>query len=189
MAGDAPQPATAWGWVGRPYVDDRGDDGIEYVRPLGGTFLGHIDSEWLYLIPETTMQFVTSAAQAGDQHFPVEQRTLLRRLDEMGLIATQDGRRVVNQRILGTTRRVIKLKRSALSLLLQEREQREHREHAAAPDSTVPGQRSQNTAADGKNGNGLREQPDSEPEPVPAVPGVPAVRGIGEEEEREIVIL
>lgn len=189
MAGDAPQPATAWGWMGRAYVDDRGDERIEYVRPLGGMFLGHIDSEWLYLIPETTMQFVTSAAQAGGQHFPVEQRTLLRRLDELGLIATQNGRRVVNQRILGTTRRVIKLKRSALSLPLPKREQREQREREASPDSSDPGRRSRNTASDGGNGNGLWEQPASEPALVPGVPAIPASAGVREEDDREVVIL
>ena len=189
IGGDAPQPATAWGWMARAYVDDHGDDRIEYVRPLGATFLGHVDAEWLYLIPETTMQFVTSAAQSGGQHFPVEQRTLLRRLDELGLIACQDGRRVVNHRILGTTRRVIRLKCSALSLLLPEREQREQREQEAPPDSSDPGRRSRNSAADCANGNGLWEQPDSEPEPVPAVPCVPAARGVQDENDREVVIL
>lgn len=189
MTGDAPADASTWGWLPRRYTDDRGDERTEYVRPLGSTFLGHVDAEWLYLIPETTMQFVASAAQAGGQHFPVEQRTLLRRLEESGLIATQDGRRAVKQRILGIPRRVIKLKRSALSLLLQNREQRERREHEATPDSNVPRQRSRTMASDGECGNGLWVQPHSEHELVPAVPAVPGPGGVGDEEDREVVIL
>ncbi|MBI5284956.1 MAG: DUF3854 domain-containing protein [Chloroflexi bacterium] len=189
MAGDAPQDAPTWGWLPRRYKDDRGHERTEYVRPLGGTFIGHVDSEWLYLIPEAAMQFVTSAALAGGQHFPVEQGTLLRRLEEADSIATQGSRRVVNQRILGSTRRVIKLKRSALSLLLQKREQREQREHGRAPDSSVPIECSRNTPAGGDDGNGLREQSASEAAPVPAVPAVPASGEMRDTEEREVMIL
>lgn len=187
MCGDAPPDALTWGWLTRRYTDGNGDERTEFVRPSGGALLGHIDTDWLYLIPEATMQFVTSAANAANQHFPVEQRTLLRGLDEAALIATQDGRRVVNQRILGTPRRVIKLRRSALSLLLPEREQREHREQDAAPDSRVPDQRSRSAASHNASGNGLWERPGSEYAPVPAVPVVPA--GGEVEDDREYVLI
>jgi hypothetical protein len=189
MVGDVPTDAAMWGWLSRQYTDDHGDERTEFVRPFGGALLGHVDAGWLYLIPETTMQFVTSATRAADQHFPVDERTLWRRLDEAGLIAVQNGRRVVNQRILGTTRRVIRLKRSALSLLLQDREQREHGEQNATPDSGVPAQRSRATARSGDYGNGFGEQPDSERDAVPVVPVVPAAGGVEDEDDREVVIL
>jgi hypothetical protein len=84
---------------------------------------------------------------------------------------------------------VIRLKRSALSLLLQDREQREHGEQNATPDSGVPTQRSRTTARGGDYGNGFGEQPDSERVPVPAVPGVPAAGGVEDQDDREVVIL
>jgi len=185
MSAEAPQDAATWGWLSRRYTDERGEC-IEFSRPNGGTLLGHIDAEWLYLIPEATMQFITSASNAADRHFPVDQRTLLRRLAEAELIATQGERRVVNQRILGDTRRVIKLKRAALSLLVEEREQREHGEQEPESDSTVPVGRSRTQPLGDDFGNRFRERSDSDRAHVPAVPAVPADRHI---EENEVFVL
>jgi hypothetical protein len=180
LEGTSPDQTEAFGWLEREYVDAHGERRTEYVRPNGAAFLGHVDDEWVYLIPEPTMQFVSSAASASGRHFPVDQKTLLRRLDEAGLIAVQGGRRVVNQRFFGTTRRVIKLRRSALSPSSEEGEQREH------------GEREQRLDASGRDpvnadGNDSREQPDWQLPTVPAVPAVPA-SGNGED-DREVMVL
>lgn len=190
VSGGEPEDAESWGWEPAIRSDRNGFRHQELIHPPGSTLLGRVDSNWLYLVPETTMQFITNAAQAGGAPFPVDQKTLLRRLDEDGLIATEDGgaRRIVNARIGGGTRRVIKLARGAL-LPSREREQREQREHEPTPDSSVPVQCSRNTTSDGNDGNGLWERPDSRTVAVPVVPVVPAVGGIGDEEDREEVIL
>ena len=52
-----------------------------------------LDGEWVLLYPETTYQFLASAARTAGEVFSVELSTLLKRLDEEGLIATQSGRR------------------------------------------------------------------------------------------------
>src|SRR5262249_26031777 len=96
--------------------------------------VGVLDDRWLLLYPEITYQFVAEAARRAGRVFPVESKTLLRRLDEAGLIEVEqegDGRRrVINVWLNGATRRVIKLTATALepispSLVGEEREERE----------------------------------------------------------------
>ncbi len=178
-----PPDALALGWEIVSYIDRNGDEQAECRHGPSATLLGHADAEWFYLVPETTMQFIATAARAADKLFPVDQSTLLRRLDENHLIATEEqgSRRVVNQRIQGSTRRVIKLKRSALSTYLssdEAREQREQRERANGPDSTTARHRSQEAHPDGNTPSG---QSDSNEAAVPAVPAVPGFEDVGED--------
>ncbi|MPZ14350.1 MAG: DUF3854 domain-containing protein [Chloroflexi bacterium] len=113
--GAPPADAAAWGWERRRFVDSLGDERFEWRHDPGARLLGTVDEDWLQLYPEAAYQFVASAARSGGQVFPVEPRTLLKRLDEAGLIAIEpgSGRRTVNVWMNGHTRRVIKLRRDA----------------------------------------------------------------------------
>jgi hypothetical protein len=113
--GGAPEDAGAWGWEIATRPDRDGVDRDEECQLPGGMLLGVLQADWLLLFPEATMQFVTEAARRQGRVFPVETTTLLRRLDEEGLIATEpkSGRRTPNAWIGGRSRRVIKLRRAA----------------------------------------------------------------------------
>ena len=80
--------------------------------------VGVVDDDWLLLFPEPVYQFMAGAARNGGRVFPVEPKTLWRRLDDAGLLAIEmDGskrRRVVNAWISGASRRVLKLRADAL---------------------------------------------------------------------------
>ncbi len=120
--GEAPPDGQRWGWE----MQRRSDrDGIpeEELRHLPtGTLLGTLEPAWLLLAPEITYQYLVTASRTAGRVFPVDLRTLLRRLDEAGLIATEDEgrRRLVNVWIGGSTRRVLKLRRDALAVELPE---------------------------------------------------------------------
>ena len=116
-SGVAPTDGERWGW--EPFVrTDRDGDERHELRHLGtATLVGTLDGDWLLLYPEATYQFVAGAARAAGRVFPVEAKTLLRRLDEAGLIATEPGtgRRTPNVWTGHSTRRVIKLRRDAVA--------------------------------------------------------------------------
>lgn len=117
--GGRPRDAERWGW----------DSGDEHGR---AELVGRLkeDNQWVCLYPEVTYQYVTSAARAANQVFPVDQKTLLKQLADNGLIAVQGHRRTVKVRFGGTNPRVIKLRVDAL-FLSDPGEQREQREHRA----------------------------------------------------------
>jgi len=115
LDGGAPDDGPMFGW-------DLARDAAgcpDYRRPVNALRLGWVDGAWLYLLPELTNEYVTEAARRSGRVFPVEQRTLLRRLAEDRLIACEPGgRRTPRQRIPalgGSQVRVIKLRRDALS--------------------------------------------------------------------------
>ena len=117
-AGEAPSDGQRWGWeVQRRY--DRDGEPEETLRHLPtATLLGILELEWLLLSPEATYRYLAAASRTAGRIFPVDQKTLWRRLAEAGLIATEEGgrRHLVNVWIGGNTRRVLKLRRAALEL-------------------------------------------------------------------------
>jgi hypothetical protein len=114
--GGAPGDGERWGWEATSSFDRDVPVQRELRHPVAASLLGSLDADWLLLFPEATYQFVQSAARAAGGVFPVELPTLLRRLDEAGLIATEpgSGRRTPKVWTGQGTRRVIKLRRSAL---------------------------------------------------------------------------
>src|SRR5262249_44944775 len=113
--GGPPPAAAAWGWT----VDLRED----VPAPPNGRRVGFVDEHWVRLIPEEVYGFVVEAARRTNRSFPLEARTLWRRLDEAELLATQiegEGdaayrRRIVKERVEalgGKDTRVLKLPRA-----------------------------------------------------------------------------
>lgn len=153
--GGPPEDAGAWGWELHQWTDKDDEPQTEWRHGGGAVLLGRVDDDWLYLFHEAAYQFVAARARDAGQVFPVELRTLLKRLEEAGLIAIgEDGRRTVNVRAGERTQRVLKLRRDALSPS-DYREQREQRERDTDPNVA--------TRSPGPAGAA----------PVPAVPAVP----------------
>jgi len=129
--GGAPLHAERWGWQ-RTASDD---DERASFDPGRAVLVGRVkDDDWLCLYPEVTDQYISSAARAANQVFPVEQKTLLKQLAEAGLIAEQCGRRTVKVRFGDANVRVIKLLANALHPPSDEREHREQRERQGSRD-------------------------------------------------------
>jgi hypothetical protein len=130
--GGPPEDAEALGWERDTSTAYDGMGYGEWRHGATATLLGVCDGDHLLLYPEVTFQVVTSAARMAGQVFPVELKTLLKRLDEAQLIMTDaKGRRhTVNVRLGRKTQRVIKLLRQALfpSPSPDYGEQREHRD-------------------------------------------------------------
>ncbi len=116
LSGDEPPGPGAWGW--EPDVSSEGLPAFR--RPRAADRIGFVDDDWVYLLPEAAYRYVTVAARASGRTFPVEMRTLHRRLDEAGWIATavESGVRrrtvVTHLAALGKSERILKLKRRAL---------------------------------------------------------------------------
>ena len=112
--GGTPVEAERWGWEVVPSVNEDYEDKVRHLP--AASLLGVVDGDWLLLYPEATYQFVQTASRAAGRSFPVESRTLVRRLDEAGLIAIEPGtgKRTPNVRIGPRTQRVVKLAARAL---------------------------------------------------------------------------
>ena len=110
--GMPPRDCEDWGWEQHSV----GVDKYEARHSNSAEFLGWVGENWLYLYPEATYRFVSTAARAAGRNFPVGLKTLLKRLEEDHLIVTDpDGHRTVNVRRGSIPpKRVIKLRRSAL---------------------------------------------------------------------------
>jgi len=117
--GGVPQDPEQWGWEPTVRRDADGGESIVWQHPTVAQLVGVVDDDWLLLYPEPVYQFVATAARTGGRIFPVEAKTLWRRLDDAGLLAIEmDGtkrRRLVNAWISGATRRVLKLRADALA--------------------------------------------------------------------------
>jgi hypothetical protein len=117
--GGAPPDPAHWGWEPSIRRDAEGGEYVEWKHPAVAQLIGVVVEEWLLLYPEPVYQFVAGAARQGGRVFPVELKTLIRRLDEAGLLATeQEGakrRRLVNVWIGGASRRVLKLRAEAIA--------------------------------------------------------------------------
>lgn len=114
--GEAPLDGQRWGWEVQRRYDRDGLPEEEFRHLSGGTLLGTLEPDWLLLAPETTYRYLVAASRTAGRVFPVDQKTLWRRLTEAGLIATEEGgrRHLVNAWSGGGTRRVLKLRRDAL---------------------------------------------------------------------------
>lgn len=118
LHGEEPSDGADWGWARESERDGLGLHQPVLRRPPGGVLLGYVADEWLYLLPEATYQFLSKASRDAGQVFPVELKTLLKHLDEAGMIGVQgsgtERRRVVRQRVAGAILRVVKLSRAVV---------------------------------------------------------------------------
>ena len=73
-----------------------------------------------YLIPEAAFQAVSQFARESGDGFPVGQRRLRQDLAKEGIAHHDGGHTTIPVRIAGTIRRVLRLRRSALSSLIEE---------------------------------------------------------------------
>jgi hypothetical protein len=126
--GGPPDDAEAWGWqVSYSRNSHTGEEDRHVRSAQNAKLLGRIDHLWIYLFPEATYQYLTTAARSAGQVFPVDLSTLTLRLDEARLIdieVEKEGvrRRQVRVSIEGRKHRVIKLKRQTLDPTEDQRE-------------------------------------------------------------------
>jgi hypothetical protein len=118
-SGGEPSDAEVWGWRVSYDRNPRTGEDDRHVRSVpNAKLLGKMDHLWIYLFPEATYQYLTTAARSAGQVFPVDLNTLTKRLDEAKLIEVEEEgntrRRQVRVSIEGQKLRVIKLKRVSL---------------------------------------------------------------------------
>lgn len=176
-AGAVPHDAAELGWEAAVLTDDAGNPRTVYHRVAGATLLGYADEDWLYLLPETAYSFVATAARAAGDVFPVELKTLVKRLDEAKLIAIEPttGRRTPHVRGPGgAKRRMIQLQRAALTPSPPEKGgQGGHRGQSAHLSTLVP-RNCPPLSGDGEiTGDNFGGQAYSNGAAVPPVPPVP----------------
>ncbi len=108
---DRPSSAADWGWRSRP-----GSAGTtEWIET--GTRIGWVEGEDIYLDPDATFAAVQRLAREQGNALAVTQRTLLKRLSEKGLLASQEraaGRNTVRKEIAGRRRRVLHISSKVL---------------------------------------------------------------------------
>jgi len=175
--GGPPEDAETLGWERDTSTAYDGMGSGEWRHGATETLMGVLDGEWLLLYPEATYQVVASAARTAGQVFPVELKTLLKRLDEAQLIMieTKSRRRTVNVRFGRKTQRVIKLSRQALfpSAGPDHGEQRQHRDLVAVNQARPEPARSL-TSPDaftmGNNGDAALTVETGSRSPVPLIP-------------------
>ncbi len=81
---------------------------------------GWNDDEFLYLVPEVCYRAVNQFARESGEPFPVGQRRLRRDLVKEGIAHHDGGRTTTTVRLGGRVRRVLRLRRSALSSLVDQ---------------------------------------------------------------------
>jgi hypothetical protein len=104
--GRVPAEAAAWGW-------QRRDSGRGW-KPRGICIGWVVDSD-LYLEP--TVSYHVAQEMAGNEHLPVSEATLRRRLREQGLLVSRDAARQtlpVRRTLAGSARKVLHLRASHL---------------------------------------------------------------------------
>ena len=120
-----------------------------------------------------------AAARTGGRIFPVEAKTLWRRLDDAGLLAIEmEGdkrRRVVNAWISGASRRVLKLRADALAPASpsekgEEREEREEPTQERGNSGEEPSPNSGNGAERGKESSTKTDDVEPVLPPLPPLP-------------------
>jgi Bifunctional DNA primase/polymerase, N-terminal len=102
---------------GKVYLVSKGNHKDDESR---ADFLGWYDDDWLYLIPSASFHSVTQFCRQSDEPFAVRQVRLFRDLRREGLSECEPGRTTANVRLSSETRRVIRLRRSAVEDLLGE---------------------------------------------------------------------
>jgi hypothetical protein len=185
--GGVPRDSEQWGWEGSIRRDADGRESIVWQHPAVAQLVGVVDDQWLLLFPEPVYQFVAAAARTGGRIFPVEAKSLWRRLDDAGLLATEmDGtkrRRLVNAWISGATRRVLKLRADALapSSPSETGEEGEEREEPTQPCRNPGEERSPDGGNDGESG---KESPTETDEVTPVLPILPPLPTPGGEDKQ-----
>jgi hypothetical protein len=86
--GSVPASPSAWGWSKRD-----ADGGLEPSWVPGGTRIGWLDDENLYLEPEASMAVAQELSMKQGEGLPVAGRTLRKRLSERGLLLSRDAAR------------------------------------------------------------------------------------------------
>ena len=94
----------------------------EALRPVprDDHFAGWHDADYLYLLPAATFRSVSQFARESGEPLPVGRRTLQQDLVKGGVADHAEGRTTTTVRAAGTTRRVLRLKRAALTSLIGE---------------------------------------------------------------------
>lgn len=188
--GGRPSDAEHWGWEIMTRPDQYGIEQESLQHPHRAALVGMLDPDWLLLYPNQVFSFVVEAARSAGRTFPVDKRTLWRRLDEAGLIETkregQHRRREVNEWINDRTRRVIKLRREALEPRLsasQDREEREGRVGVHRGGESDGGAPSRSTEVTTRPGRDPQAEMHDEVANLPSLPGLP---GDGEERQTRL---
>jgi hypothetical protein len=186
--GGAPDTPEQWGWEPITRRDSDGADYTVWQHPNTAQLVGVIDEPWVLLFPEPVYQFVAGASRQGGRVFPVEQATLVRRLDAAGLLAIErEGikrRRTVKAWISGASQRVLKLRAEAIvpSSPAPEWDEGEGGE-AAAPDTGMAGDQGEGSSPLGGRRDGRGKDVNVEtPGPashLPTHPQLPTVEGEG----------
>lgn len=100
---------------GTAYVKDVFHDNTAGSEP---GFLGWLDDDWMYLLPEVTYKAISQFCSQQGAHFPVTARTLWKHLDTEGLLFTEKNgsevRRLIKATLPHGRIRVLKLKADAI---------------------------------------------------------------------------
>lgn len=83
-------------------------------------FVGWQDDEYLYLLPDAVFQAVARFAKDAADPFPIRENRLRQDLVQEGLAKADPGRTTSSARVGGFVRRVICLRRAAISVVLGE---------------------------------------------------------------------
>ena len=86
-----------------------------------GEFLGWLDSDWLYLMPDPVFMVVSRFCRESGELFSTRQVRLKRDLAEQGITKTDADRMTATVNIAGRTRRVLQLNISRIEALLAEK--------------------------------------------------------------------
>jgi hypothetical protein len=188
--GETPIDAEVWGWERSAQGDSFGMPQEGWRHGSAAQLVGVLDDDWLLLYPEQVYQFVVGAARAAGRTFPVDQNSLMRRLDEAGLIATEfegsERRRKVNVWIGGATKRVLKLRRSAVIPASSSVENREDREGREERDDLAQSCGALEPSPSQSSGNGPepgKVLPADNAATTPVLPGLPGLPGFHHEED------
>jgi Domain of unknown function (DUF927) len=119
-----PSQPTQWGWTERIEYDREAQRNVPVAHPQHATQVGYVEADYLYLLPETLYGYLHEACRKAQRPWPVDNTTLLRELDDAGLIRRGEsgGRinRLRNKKINGQSTRCIWLKLEALRQTLDD---------------------------------------------------------------------
>ncbi|TCW32621.1 uncharacterized protein DUF927 [Thermohydrogenium kirishiense] len=94
-----PENPEQWGWV----KDEKG------VWKEKGTLIGWISKDYLLLEGDIAYMAISEMAKKQNTTLPVTQRTLWKRMQQRGMLITEEGRNTVREYINGKQKRVIKI--------------------------------------------------------------------------------
>ncbi|WP_096230437.1 hypothetical protein [Thermoanaerobacterium sp. RBIITD] len=94
-----PENPEQWGWI----KDEKG------VWKEKGTLIGWISKDYLLLEGDIAYMIVEEMAKKQNTTLPVSQRTLWKRMQQRGMLITEEGRNTVREYINGKQKRVKKI--------------------------------------------------------------------------------